>query len=1166
MNWFRGNRDQQNDQNPSNSNPDADELRRRRIAKLEEAQATEAARRKDFEQRKSQWEAAKKEKAAAAAAASPSTDVPSTDLSTTNVTTHGKSRSEQQPPTKKAATSPSVPSKPSSSPVATEPIKRTPPPLPPVESMISRVISRIFAIAHSSESSSDEAIYYPDVISYLRREASISDTDTLIFNEDSHPDDILLNRINSDSNPLKYLFDCFVRCGYQLSDINSNRRLQGSEQEKRRTALQQCVLSIERRILTYTGMLLSGQFMEIESANPQAFAEYLLNEKVPAGFIRALLAHYDDPDGVGSLDDILPVFKSVFIYIRSRAKSDSKLSSSSFLKPLNALIALVVHKDLCRVLTSQPDFVPSDGVNNKVILLQFAHNSYLYPFFQISALPGAPVGQIPMFPEDPSIASSMFPNPSMMDRAEVDGAIYSLRSSLSVARNLLAQICLALCKSGPEPRDSVLLWFAKVFNLNKKRAAMQPNPHSTSRDGFMLNVMFVLLKLCDPIVSGGWKLLQKVDPTYPQSVHRIDYSDETRLAADTDMLKRWWVDQRNQNAQESLTRQLEVTARESGMGSSSSNSEVETKEEKAVPETVGTNFNFVTECFWMALRSVQLGFLPVVNLYEEDILRTLQRMKEFIREMEAEKERGALPADQEGQLVNIKRRFELLLQARLCYDVYLQDPELLRMLICFVTADAEWIMKKLLTLEGNTEAVLPLTLPVDKTFASLPEHSVETITAVLLTAMRTDPGIVMEHHSLLEEMVSFCVVGSASPLHIKNPYLRAKLVEFLSMVFPRSAAALADDEDENERPPPSEPAMEALFAGHHLSRKFLPGSLFRLYVDVEHTGSHTQFYDKFSIRYRIGTILESLWYLPDYRKSVQNEAKDESRFLRFVNMVLNDANHLLDSVLDDLEEMHTLETLQNSSEWESMTDEEKREKQDRLQKLEGSAKSHNQLANNNVKLLWLLTGDSVVKRIFLRDEMVSRLAEMLNYLLERLCGQRCSELKVTNAEKVSWKPRQLLKRIMETYIHFVEEDAFAVAVAKDGRSYKGDLFIRASAIAKTKHVLRPVDVSSFEQLAKAAARAHEAENEAEEDLGDIPDEFLDPIMSVLMRNPVKLPTSGNVMDRSVISRILLSDKVDPFNRKLLTEDMLEEEVDLKKRIDNYVNERRRKTAPSSSNT
>ena len=49
----------------------------------------------------------------------------------------------------------------------------------------------------------------------------------------------------------------------------------------------------------------------------------------------------------------------------------------------------------------------------------------------------------------------------------------------------------------------------------------------------------------------------------------------------------------------------------------------------------------------------------------------------------------------------------------------------------------------------------------------------------------------------------------------------------------------------------------------------------------------------------------------------------------------------------------------------------------------------------------------------------------------------------------------------------------------------------------------------------------------------------DPILQTLMTDPVRLPTSGVVVDRPVIQRHLLSDQTDPFNRAYLTADMLE---------------------------
>jgi len=46
----------------------------------------------------------------------------------------------------------------------------------------------------------------------------------------------------------------------------------------------------------------------------------------------------------------------------------------------------------------------------------------------------------------------------------------------------------------------------------------------------------------------------------------------------------------------------------------------------------------------------------------------------------------------------------------------------------------------------------------------------------------------------------------------------------------------------------------------------------------------------------------------------------------------------------------------------------------------------------------------------------------------------------------------------------------------------------------------------------------EAEDEA---LANVPEDFLDPIMGDLMRDPVVLPSSGKIVDRATIARHIL---------------------------------------------
>lgn len=75
------------------------------------------------------------------------------------------------------------------------------------------------------------------------------------------------------------------------------------------------------------------------------------------------------------------------------------------------------------------------------------------------------------------------------------------------------------------------------------------------------------------------------------------------------------------------------------------------------------------------------------------------------------------------------------------------------------------------------------------------------------------------------------------------------------------------------------------------------------------------------------------------------------------------------------------------------------------------------------------------------------------------------------------------------------------------------------------------------------------------DISDAPEEYLDPIAATLMENPVTLPTSNVVMDRSVIMRHLLSVPTDPFNRAKLTVEMLIPNEELRLKIASWKSEK-----------
>ena len=70
-------------------------------------------------------------------------------------------------------------------------------------------------------------------------------------------------------------------------------------------------------------------------------------------------------------------------------------------------------------------------------------------------------------------------------------------------------------------------------------------------------------------------------------------------------------------------------------------------------------------------------------------------------------------------------------------------------------------------------------------------------------------------------------------------------------------------------------------------------------------------------------------------------------------------------------------------------------------------------------------------------------------------------------------------------------------------------------------------------------------------------------MSHLMTDPVRLPNSGQIVDRSIIARHLLSDQNDPFTRAPLTMEQVEPLDDLKVNIQAWMEEKRQEKTSSS---
>ncbi|XP_004304262.1 PREDICTED: probable ubiquitin conjugation factor E4 [Fragaria vesca subsp. vesca] len=836
----------------------------------------------------------------------------------------------------------------------------------------------------------------------------------------------------------------------------------------------------------------------------------------PPGFLDEFFRDSD-------FDSLDPILRGLYEELREIVLKVSALGN--FQQPLRALLYLVSFPVGAKSLVNHPWWIPK-GVylNGRVI----ERTSILGPFFHVSALPDTPI-----FKSQPDVGQQCFPENSSDS---------GLRSSYSTIKTMMNNLYAGLHEllhtllKNPETRESVLEYLAEVINKNSSRAHIQVDPLSCASSGMFVTLSAVMLRLCEPFLDANSSKRDKIDPKYVFYGNRLELRGLTALHASSEEVTEWINEDRLGNAGGDGQNRLSQSQQATSSGSNIS------QPSNLKPTGEKIKYTFICECFFMTARVLNLGLLKAFSDYKH-LVQDMQRNEDTLKALKKQAPSPGMNND----IARLEKEIELCKQEKRCYEAQiLTDEPLLERALSFYRLMVVWLVR----LVGGFKMPLPSSCPVE--FASMPEHFVEDAMELLIFASRMPKAF---QGILLDEFMNFIIMFMASPEYIRNPYLRAKMVEVLNCLMPRPS----------HQPASVTAAAASLFEGHQLSLEYLVRNLLKLYVDIEFTGSHTQFYDKFNIRHNIAELLEYLWQVPSHRNAWKQIAREEEKgvYLNFLNFLINDSIYLLDESLNKILEHKELEAeMSNTAEWESRPAQERQERTRLFQSQENIIRIDMKLANEDVSMLAFTTEQ--ITAPFLLAEMVERVASMLNYFLLQLVGPQRKSLSLKDPEKYEFRPKQLLKQIVYIYVHLARgdtENIFPAAISKDGRSYNEQLFGAAADVLRRIGEDGRVIQEFVELGAKAKVSASEA-MDAEAVLGDIPDEFLDPIQYTLMKDPVILPSSRITVDRPVIQRHLLSDNSDPFNRSHLTADMLIPDNELKAKIQEFIRSQESKRGES----
>ncbi|ODQ78526.1 hypothetical protein BABINDRAFT_9297 [Babjeviella inositovora NRRL Y-12698] len=795
-------------------------------------------------------------------------------------------------------------------------------------------------------------------------------------------------------------------------------------------------------------------------------------------------------------NDFLLDFLNIVVPRLSAVLLQIDLNDQRYGSILTIFQVLVSSKAVAAVFTDIDNFHPEG-----LAAPEFETKTILGPLLRLSPL-------------QPSVSAASYAGSLEKSPGELKAITEGLQSEYNTLVSRLFNICDRIVRGSPRARRALVRYFAALANANHLRRGERADRARVAGDGIMCNVLLILVLLSQPFLDTSLQKLDKIDIDFFLKSVVLDIREETRINATI-------------------------------------------KEAAVYDATVDTDANFISECFFLTLAFLHYGIGGCYTL-EDRLKAGIKQIGAQVAKLEGmakDPRQLVMKAVIETQLERLRterQRLKSQIDALVCFFTNAPQQE---NIFDFIAGACAFMVRAVDPVRAHPARRLALPFHADNLkirddqdrlrelaptpWRFYPEFLIEGIVNYCAHVVKYTRNPLVGH-TRLPALVEFAVVMLRCPELVGNPHLKGKLVEVLFF------GALPSQD--------GYPGfMAAVFETNALVRAHVLYAILDFYVAVEKTGASSQFYDKFNARYHISMILEQLWKTPLYREQLREYSRaDVEFFVRFVARMLNDTTYLLDEAYGDLSEIHNLQSeLARRANSQSAlanppmegTDDELNE---RLDSVERQSKNYVQLSNKTLELFKLFTSE--VPRAFVLPEIVDRLAGMLDYNLAALVGPKCRDLKVANPEKYAFDPKQLLGHFAQVYINLSGEEEFVLAVARDGRSFARALFARAEEILARYHILPADAVTALGSFAARADAQKRADDDEELELGDVPDEFLDPLMYTLMSDPVILPGSKISIDRSTIKSHLLSDATDPFNRMPLKLEDVEDDVELRARI------------------
>ena len=605
-------------------------------------------------------------------------------------------------------------------------------------------------------------------------------------------------------NALSYLGECFIRCCNQekISQNNNSQDIMDSLRKTKEIIVQNTSTAL-REPEVFSGQDVHGQIIGTLRQYPD----------IPIEISQWLEATVIELENEGAKNVGESLVHKIVACIHEDVRNvpfvvmnDNCISMVNFLIRTPKLAALFVLNNF-----------PKLGVN---LSGRAYMDTLLGCVLSKSCLPTSELGEYDFFD-----APSKQP-PSVHNATE--GRIWT---GLEIVHEISYEIFNSLLRVSNEVKHLTLLWVGDCLKANIGRGKMwtgEMGPllaNQMASNGFMLNLSALLLRFCRPFCQGvGNPKVLKIDPTYT-SVDCVGFEDA--------FLKN-------------------VHLRSSKDETFLLPSEPEEKERENVPES----FNFVTDIFFLAHKSLDLG-LRVCHEKFVKMNQELGRQQQAYREVMATGQ-GSAAAE------SIQRRMDGLMTKYLSMKAALLVPSVMENSMLFCASTGSWMVQLALTPDKPRPGqIRDLSFPlqsrlVPPSLKYVPEFAIENICENLLLTRRFAPHQFEHNGEYLPAILDFILTFMGSPKWVKNPHLRARLAESLENMLPMHHL-------EDGSSSMGSFSREQLFSCHPHRLEIVP-TLLHVFVDIETTGQAVEFEMKFSYRRPMYDVMKYIWEMDEFKK------------------------------------------------------------------------------------------------------------------------------------------------------------------------------------------------------------------------------------------------------------------------------------------------------------